>query len=266
MEIDRHAPGTFCWFELATTDQAAAKSFYQSLFGWSVTETPMGPDEVYTLFQIDGRDVAAAYGMRAAEREQGIPPNWLVYVSTDSADMSAARATTLGGTILAPPFDVSDFGRMAVVRDPTGATFAIWQPKKNQGTGVTDLPGTACWADLSTHDQAAAAAFYSRLFGWQMVKGKDMTSAQPGDYYHIVCGSDFIGGVPPASNRDPNAPPHWLLYFAVDDCDDAVSRARKLGARVYVEPMTIGNTGRLSVLADPQGAVFAVFEAMDEAA
>lgn len=266
MRIEKHPTGAFCWFELATSDQAAAKRFYQALFDWSVTDSPIGPGEVYSMFKIDDRSVAAAHTMRADQRAQGVPPNWLVYVAVEDADASATRAATLGGTVLAPPFDVFDAGRMAVLQDPTGAGFAIWQPNKHAGTGVTDVAGTGCWADLSTPDQAAAGKFYGGLFGWQMVKGKDMTPTKPGDYYHIVLGRDFIGGVPPAAHRDPNAPPHWLLYFAVDDCDDTVSHARSLGARVYAEPLTIGNTGRFAVLADPQGAVFALFQEAEEAA
>jgi predicted enzyme related to lactoylglutathione lyase len=130
MNIDRHKPGAFCWFELATTDQRAAKEFYQALFGWESSDSPIGPDEIYTIFKMHGRDVGAAYTMRADQQAQGVPPNWGIYIAVDSADTAAERAQALGATILAPPFDVGDHGRMCVMQDPTGAVFSIWQPNK----------------------------------------------------------------------------------------------------------------------------------------
>src|SRR5436305_9947198 len=125
--IDAHAPGAFCWIELATTDQNAAKNFYSGLFGWVSADFPMGPDQFYTMFKLDGRDAAAAYGMDEQMRSRGIPPHWMLYVATDSADASAEKVRTAGGNVTAGPFDVADFGRMAVLQDPTGAMFSVWQ-------------------------------------------------------------------------------------------------------------------------------------------
>jgi predicted enzyme related to lactoylglutathione lyase len=260
MNIDRHTPGTFCWFELATTDQGAAKDFYQRLFGWESSDSPISANEVYTMFTLNGRDVAAAYTMRPEQQSQGVPPNWGLYVAVENADRTAERAAQLGATILAGPFDVGEHGRMSVLQDPTGAVFSIWQPNKHAGTGVSGEPHSVSWADLNTRDQAAAGGFYSELFGWQMTTGKDMTPATPGTYYHIVNGSDFIGGVPPPEHLNPHAPPHWMIYFAVADCPAATARARTLGAAVFVDSMSIGNEGWFSVLQDPQGAVFALHQ------
>jgi hypothetical protein len=254
------ARGSFSWFELATTDQEAARQFYQALFDWTSADTPMGPGEVYTIFRQGGRDVGAVYTMRAEQRAQGIPPNWLVYVAVDDADAAAGRATKLGGTVIVPPLDVMDAGRMAVIQDPTAAVFAMWQAKKSTGVGVFGEINTVSWVDLQTRDQAAAAEFYTSLFGWQMVEGKSMNPAKPGDYYHIVNGADFIGGVPPPTAVDPNAPPHWLIYVEVADCRATTAKATSLGARAYVDTMEIGKEGRISVIADPQGAVFALHE------
>jgi predicted enzyme related to lactoylglutathione lyase len=131
--IDHYAPGSFCWIELATTDQNAAKRFYSSLFGWAPADMPMGPGEFYTMFRLDGRDAAAAYTMRKEQQERGLPPYWGIYVAVESADKAAERAAAVGGRVLAPPFDVFDVGRMAVVQDPTGATFSVWQPKGPNG-------------------------------------------------------------------------------------------------------------------------------------
>lgn len=255
--IDQHAPGDFCWIELATTDQIAAKTFYQALFGWTVNDSPMGPDDFYSMFQVQGRQTAAAYTIRPEQRSQGVPPHWMLYVATANADASAARASQLGGKVFAPPFDVFDFGRMSVMQDPTGATFSVWQAKTHVGTGITGVPGTLCWADLSTPDVDRAKDFYSGLFGWQITPGEN----DPSGYLHIKNGDHFIGGIPPAQHRNPNAPPHWLPYFTVEDCDATTNKAKELGANVYLAPMTMEGVGRMAVLADPQGAVFAIFKA-----
>jgi hypothetical protein len=259
--IDRHAPGSLCWFELAALNQAAAKSFYQSLFGWEVADSPIGANDYYSTFRLSGRDVAAAYTMREEQRNAGTPPNWMVYVLVDDADLTARRAAELHGTVLAAPFDVMNHGRMSVLRDPAGAIVSLWQPKQHQGTGLTGEPGTAVWADLSTPDQAKSAQFYERLFGWTMVEGKSMIAAKPGSYYHIVNRGEFMGGIPPADHRAPNTPAHWLVYFGVADCDAAAAKATALGGKVLHGPMAMENVRSFAVLADPEGAAFGIVEA-----
>ena len=254
------SPGDFCWFELATTDQSAATQFYTSLFGWTVTDSPISAGETYSMFKLSGEDVGAAYTMRPEQRDQGVPPNWLIYVAVPDVDQALARAERYGAAVLSPAFDVMEFGRMAVLRDPQGAVFAVWQAKQHAGTGVSGVPGTACWGELSTPDQANGGRFYSDLFGWQMVAGKDMTPASPGEYYHIVNGTQMIGGVAPPDQRDPNTPPHWLIYFAVADCAASTRKAAGLGASVYLDSMAIGDNGVVSVIADPQGAVFGLHQ------
>src|SRR5579872_430311 len=112
--IDKHAPGTFCWIELATIDQSSAKNFYSALFGWAAVDSPMGPDEYYTRFQLSGGDAAAAYNMRPEERA-AIPPHWNPYIGVTSADDTAKRVAELGGKVVEGPFDVMTFGRMAVL-------------------------------------------------------------------------------------------------------------------------------------------------------
>jgi predicted enzyme related to lactoylglutathione lyase len=252
-------PGSFCWFELATLDQTAAKRFYQSVLGWSVEDQPMGPSEMYSLFRINGKDVAAGYTMRAEQKAQGVPPNWMVYVLVSSVDKSAAKAKTLGATVHVEPFDVMDAGRMSVIQDPVGATFCIWQPNKSQGAGLRGEHGTAVWVDLSTPDQVKSGKFYSDLFGWKMV-GENMNPAKPGDYYHIVNGTDFIGGIQPATHRDPKTPPFWLTYFDVADADATVKQVASLGGKVIMPTMAMGDVRKFAVLADPQGAVFALVQ------
>jgi hypothetical protein len=166
-----------------------------------------------------------------------------------------AKAQQLGGTALAPAFEVMDAGRMAVIQDPTGAVFCPWQAKRNTGIGIAAVHGSLCWADLSTPDVKRASDFYSGFFGWEI-------SADPKDksgYLHIKNGETFIGGIPPAAYRQPGTPPHWLAYFLVVDVDASASKAKGMGANLYVPPMTVEGVGRMAIMADPQGAVFAVF-------
>jgi predicted enzyme related to lactoylglutathione lyase len=213
----------------------------------------MGPNGVYTMFNLEGRNTGGCYTLRPDMLAEGVPPHWLLYVSVTDADETAGRISSGGGKIMAGPFDVMEFGRMVVFDDPTAAGIAIWQPKLHQGTGIEGVPGTLCWADLITSDAARAAEFYQSTFGWQTDPG---TSG----YLHIKNGDQFIGGIPPAGHRPPGVPPHWLAYFLVEECDASTAKARDAGARVYVEPMTMEGVGRWSVVADPQGAVFALFQ------
>ena len=256
--LDRHHPGDFCWIELATSDQPAAKHFYTSLFGWGAADSPMGEAAgVYSMFSLHGRNVGGGYTLMPDMIAHGVPPHWMLYVQVESADDAAARAAVAGGKVVGGPFDVMTYGRMAVIQDPAGAAFAVWQPKSHPGMGVTAEPGAFCWADLSTPDPQGSARFYEAVFGWQVTAGEK----DPSGYLHIKNGEAFIGGIPPAHIRNPKTPPHWLIYFQVESCDASTARARELGAAVYLEPTSMEGVGRLSIAADPQGASFSLFEA-----
>jgi uncharacterized protein len=255
--IDQHNPGTFCWIELSTSDQNAAKKFYESLFGWVAKDEPMGPDSFYTMFKLGGKDAAAAATLRPDQTAAGVPPHWMLYITVDNADAFAERASKAGGTIFAPPFDVMDAGRMSVIQDPTGAVFCIWQPNKSNGIQIAGEPGTLCWADLNTPDPARAQKFYTDVFGWKF--SADTHSDPPSGYLHIQSGEEFIGGIPPV-NPNSHAPSHWMAYFLVTECDASAAKARQLGGKFCLEPMTMENVGRFSILTDPQGAAFAIFQ------
>ncbi len=77
MEVATHAPGTFCWVELGTTDKSAALRFYEELFGWTTQEFPIGPDEAYAIVRQSGRDVGGIYNLRANERTRDVPTHWI---------------------------------------------------------------------------------------------------------------------------------------------------------------------------------------------
>jgi uncharacterized protein len=253
--VDKHAPGSFCWVELGTTDQNAAKNFYTQLFGWTVDDYPMGPGQFYSMFRLNGRDAGAGYTLQKDQLAQGVPVHWNLYIAVANADESAKKAVQAGATVLMPPFDVMDAGRMAVLQDPSGAVFSIWQPNKMQGIGVHGEAGALCWADLSTGAPERAKKFYSDLFGWQITT----TPNDPSGYLHIKNGEHFIGGIPPA-HTDPKTPPHWLVYFMVADVAATAAKAAQLGAKTLMPPQDMAGVGTWAILADPQGAVFAVFK------
>lgn len=251
-----HAPGTFCWFELATTDQGAAKQFYGKLFGYEFSESPLGEGMTYTILKLAGRDAAAIQTMRGRDYPAGTPPHWLNYVAVENVDASAQKVTAAGGRVLAPPFDVMEHGRMTLVTDPHGATFALWQGKAHPGVGVTGEPGSFGWCQLNVPSEGRekAKAFYTSVFGWTTRE-----DAMPmGDVYTTWLGSDGPrGGMMPMPGG-VQAPAHWLLYFAVADVDATAARAKELGGQWMVPPMDIPGTGRFAVIQDPQGAVFAI--------
>src|SRR5258706_976633 len=257
--IEKHAPGSFCWVELSTSDQIAAKSFYGSLFGWGADDMPMGPGDFYTTFKLNGRAAGAAYTIRPEEKSIGIPPHWNLYIAVADADDATHRAVLLGGKVLAAAFDVFDVGRMAIVQDPTGAIFQVWQAKNMPGMGIQNEPGTFCWADLSTGDRIKAKQFYQDMFGWKMDPGQGKTDQN--GYLHIKNGEHYIAGILPDTHRNPSAPPHWMPYFAVSSADETAAKAKGMGGQVYMGPMNVDQKLRIAILADPQGAVFALFEA-----
>ena len=245
-EIDKHDPGTFCWIELATPDRRAAQQFYSSLFGWKPNEMPMGQDEPYVMLEKNGRNVGALY------QTTEVPSNWLSYIAVDSVDDTAKTARDLGANLMQAPFDVMDVGRMAVVQDPQGAVFALWQAKLHPGLGIRDETGTLVWNELMTTDIEAARKFYTSLFGWRQKVA--------GDYTEVHVGERAIGGMMQIAPEMHGMPTHWKPYFMVDDCDATVKQAQSLGVKDFFGPMDIPEAGRFAVINDPQGAAFAVIK------
>lgn len=252
--MEKHAPGTFCWAELATSDQKKATAFYTGLFGWQANESPMPDGTTYTMLEKDGAPVAALYAMDPGKTPPGMPPNWLVYLAVDNADATAAKVKANGGSVMAEPFDVMDYGRMAVCADTMGATFAIWQAGTHPGIGRAHEPDSLVWVQLNASDPGEAAMFYQGVFGWTHRRD---AMPQGGDYITFLMGNQSVGGgmpMPPGTG----APAHWLLYFGSSDVDATAAKAAKLGAKTMVPPIDIPGTGRFAVFMDPQGAAFAV--------
>ncbi len=254
MSQEPHPPGTFCWAELATTDTEGAKKFYTGLFDWQMEEDQMPEGGTYTMFLHQGGYVASAMELTAEMKEMGVPVHWLPYVAVEDAAATAARAAELGGTVAKEAFDIEQEGTMAVLQDPAGGTFAVWQAKAARGTDHLDSrPHTVCWNELATRDAAAAGAFYGELFGW---RGQEMPM-EGTSYTMFMNGEAQAAGMLQMTEEWGDIPSHWMMYVAVEDCDAAAARVTELGGQVCVPPTDIP-VGRFAVVNDPQGGTFSI--------
>jgi len=248
-------PGEFCWADLGTTDVAAARKFYQGLFAWEVKDLPMGTEGFkYSMLRVRGRDVGAIYPMSAEQRKMKAPPFWLPYVAVVNVARTVRKAKSAGAKVCLGPTKVTDQGRMAILRDPTGADFAVWQPGKHPGSRLRNTPGAVCWHDLSTAKTGAAGKFYATAFGWRA-----QTMGVDGNAYHLFqLAKQGVGGM--WSEPMKKLPPCWLTYWQVADCAKTAAKARRLGGRVLMGAATVPGYCRFAVLRDPQGAAFGILE------
>ena len=253
---ESYEPGTFCWVDLATTDPEGVSAFYTELFGWQVEDAQGGSEGMYTLMHLDGDEVCAIYDLDEERREQGVPSHWLSYVSVESADATASRARELGGEVSVEPHESHAGARMAVVADPAGASLAVWQPGTWPGAGRVNDVGRMGWNELQTRDSGAAGDFYGGLFGWEIEPIEDDGKLV---YTTIKNAGNQNGGFMPMTEQHGDAPSFWLPYFTVPSRDDAVKQARELGGTVLAGPLDLP-AGKIAILADPQGAAFAIFE------
>lgn len=246
-EVTAYAPGTPSWVDIGVPDIAAATVFYRSLFGWECVDQGEEAGH-YTMCEIGGKPVAAI----GPAMNPG-PPMWTTYLSVVDADATAAAITAAGGTVVMPPMDVLDVGRMAVAMDPTGGFFSIWQPRAHIGAALVGEPGTMCWNELTVRDADTALAFYRQVFGYEVVE------VATGDmvYRELQIDGRTVAGCMQMDESWPEMPTHWMVYFAVDDTDATAARCTELGGTVHVPPTDIP-PGRFAVLSDPAGGTFSV--------
>jgi uncharacterized protein len=247
-----YEPGTFCWADVTTSDQEAAKAFYGGLFGWEADDRPVGDGVSYSMMRLEGRDVAAISPQPPGQREARIPPLWNSYVSVESADAAAEKAKELGGQVHAEPFDVMDAGRMAVLRDPQGAFFMVWEPRAHFGAALVNGHGALTWNELLTPDPKAATNFYRGLFGWAIRPFQ----GSPKAYLSIRNGNTYNGGI--RKLDVDGVPAHWSVYFGIDDLDAGLSRAEELGGRRLSGQIDMAGA-TIAAVQDPQGAPFALY-------
>jgi hypothetical protein len=256
-ERTSYTAGTFSWADVNTTDQEGAKAFYSGLFGWEADDLPVGDGASYSMMRLDGRSMAAISPQQPQQRDAGVPPAWNSYVTVDSADAAAEKAGQLGATVHAPPFDVMDAGRMAVIQDPQGAFFMVWEARENIGAQFVNAPGALAWNELLSPDVDASARFYGDLFGWTT----DPFEGSPQRYEVVKNGDRGNGGI--RELGDWPGPPAWLVYFGIDDIDAGLGRVEELGGKKLAGPIDIG-IAKVAVVQDPQGAVFALYDGQFE--
>lgn len=257
--VTQYQPGTFCWVDLTTSNAKGAEAFYTALFDWTTDAMPMGPDEFYVMCLRAGHSAAAFY-QPTPEHSGGLPPHWTSYIAVEDADATAQRARELGGQVALEPMDVFDSGRMAMMIDPTGAAFGLWQPREHRGAAIVNEPGSLLWNELVTPDKQAAGAFYSGLFGWTSEE-QDMGHMTYTLFHHH---DRPCGGMFEITANMGEMPPHWMVDFAVADIDASAARAGELGGQVLMPPTDIPEVGRFAIIRDPQGATFTILKMIQE--
>jgi predicted enzyme related to lactoylglutathione lyase len=239
----------FVWVDLATNDAAAARTFYARLFGWDVEVNTDPQYGGYALAKIGGRDVAGIGGTQSPDQ----PAAWSAYIGTSDAEDLSKRVQAAGGTVVTPPFDIGDQGRMAVFQDPAGAFICSWQGTR-MGGFQTEGPNTFSWAELNARGLEKTLPFYRDVFGWDPKTSG--TGDQPYTEFHLD-GQSIAGAteIPPTAPAE--MPSYWMVYFGVDDVDKSFRAALDAGGREMLSPVDFPG-GRLAILSDPQGAMFGI--------
>jgi predicted enzyme related to lactoylglutathione lyase len=245
--------GSFVWYDLLTTDPAAAISFYSHVIGWE--SRALGPE--YTMFAAKQGPVGGATTLPERARKAGAPPYWMSNVRVADVDATVSEVKKLGGRVLNGPSDYPDVGRLAVIADPQGAPLHVFKPAGPMSAHDASEPGEFTWSELLAADNEVAFGFYAALFGWK--KHRDFDMGPIGKYLVFGIGDRDLGGMFTKPRNMP-APPHWIYYVQVDDLDAAIARAKAKGATLVNGPMDIPGGARVAHLDDPQGAGFALHE------
>src|SRR5215471_4388975 len=246
--------GRFSWHELATTDPIAAQTFYKEVIGWGTSKFEGGPMD-YTMWTAGETPVGGVMTLPPEAVDMNTPPNWLAYIDVPDADATVNQAVSLGAQVLVPAQTVDQVGRFAILSDPQGAVFAVI-------ANATPLPPEKepallefCWHELATTDLPTAISFYATLFGWQQLREFDMGDKGT---YDIFGHDQFTYGGMMLKPAEMQGSPSWLHYTEVDNADAATERSVNAGGTVVVPPLEVPGGSRISVMSDPQGAMFAV--------
>jgi predicted enzyme related to lactoylglutathione lyase len=246
-------PGRFAWYELMTTDVAAAKAFYAKVVGWGAQDAST-PDLAYTLFTVGGASVSGLMELPEDARKMGATPRWMGYVGVNDADATADRIRRLGGAVYVPPTN-SNIGRISVVADPQTAILALVEGPKagQQQSAELDEPGRVGWHELLAADSQKAFAFYGELFGWRKA---DAELGQTDAYQLFSAGGQMIGGM--FTKRPVEPVPYWLYYFNIGNIDAAAEHVKRGGGRIFEGPFEVPDGSWIVRCIDPQGAIFAL--------
>lgn len=246
--------GKFVWYELMTSDAAAAETFYKDVIGWSAKDAGM-PGMAYTLCSAGETPVAGMMALPESARTAGWRPGWMGHVGVADVDASAAQVKQMGGSVHREPTDIPGVGRFSVVADSQGAVISLFkgagEPPAEQ---KPDTQGHAGWRELLALDREAAFAFYSKLFGWTKAEAVDM--GPMGVYQIFAHNGAAIGGM--MTKPEPVPAPFWLYYFNVEEINAAIERVKAAGGQIINGPHQVPGGSWILQGLDPQGAMFAL--------
>jgi predicted enzyme related to lactoylglutathione lyase len=243
--------GKFVWFDYVTPDVSKAVGFYTELFNWKTQEIPMGPSGTYTLLLVGEEGIGGVLKAPPEAPQQG---HWLAHLSTENAQGLADKITSLGGKLLKAPTKQGDFGTMAIVADPLGGAFALWQPAKPESTGdYKGKPGFWVWNELYSTEPEKSVEFYSKIGGFT----EEKMEMKDGTYRVLNRDGKGRAGVMKPPMPMPQA---WMPYVQVENADATVAKAKKLGANVFVSGEDVPGIGRLAIFADPQGGMLGILQ------
>lgn len=244
--------GDFVWYDLMTTDTAAAIAFYARVVGWSTRDFP-GEKGAYPMWVASQGPLGGVMLLPEEAAKMGAPPHWMSHVTVTDVDAAVAKVKALGGRVYQAPVAIPTVGRFAVIGDPQGAVISLFQPDAAMTPHDGSKHGEFCWSELATKDPEAALRFYGELLGWTLQTAMDMGPMGP----YLIFGGDGRqrGGI---FRMPPEMPmPGWMYYVQVDDLEAAVARAKEGGAHLIHGPSDVPG-GRIAQLVDPQGAHFAL--------
>jgi uncharacterized protein len=247
--------GRFVWYELMTTDTAAAQDYYTRVVGWGAQPAP-NASMPYTLLTAGENLVAGMMEQPEQSKQMGAPPSWLGYVGVDDVDATTDQARRLGGAVYVEPRDIPSVGRFSVIADPQQAAIGLfkWSIPMPDAPVAPETPGCIGWHELASTDWEKGYAFYNALFGWSKADAMDMGGM--GTYQIFSTGGPPVGGM---FNKPPMVPvTFWLYYFNVGDFDAAVERLKAGGGKIINGPMEVPGGSWIVQANDPQGAMFAL--------
>lgn len=257
--------GTSTWTDLSVQDLDAARAFYTGVFGWSFKDLGEEFGNYSIISNSDGAPVGGAMSVAGMTAPDGtaLPTGWDVYLTVDDADARLALALEKGATALSPIMDVGTDGRNVMLKDPTGASIGMWQPREFEGYAATGKPGSPVWFELMTHDFDGASAFYSEVFDAKLVPMGESMDGEPFRYSTNGPGDSASWGLCDASGGMPAEATGWRHYIAVESSAVAIQRIEEHGGAVLDGPID-SPFGRIATIADPEGATFQI-SAMSEA-
>ena len=252
--------GDFIWYELLTPDPEGAKAFYDAVVGWNVEARPSGELDYRMITRSDGGNAGGLMRLTDDMATHGAKPVWLGYVSVADVDSSVAAIEESGGRTLVPAFDIPNTGRIAMVADPSGASFYVMTPVPPAGdpNAVSDVFSPTAeqrvgWNELQTSDVEGARKFYGEQFGWGSDEFMDM--GPMGKYRFWDFKGTRLGAL---FNADDNQQPHWRFYIRVPSISAAKAAVEANGGTIHMGPHQVPTGDYIVIGSDTQGAEFSL--------